>query len=107
LLFPNKKPAIDWQSRVLLEIYCYRLENSTHDAKQTRAVMPNGHASLDRLRALLCCKRVCHFLTLLMKHHFRVIVKEISIPFLQAAVYLSPLNGAIRSRFAERVNPKI
>jgi len=64
-----------------LEIYYYRLENSTHDAKRRGAAMPNGHASLDLLRALLRCKRVCHFLTLLMKRYFRVIVKEISISF--------------------------
>ena len=41
--------------------------------------MPNGQASFDRLRALLHGKRVCHLLTLLMKHQFPVIVKEISI----------------------------
>ena len=59
--------------------------------------MPNGHASLDLLRALLRCKRVCHFLTLLMKHHSRVIVKEISVHFSQPTVYLWPPNEAIRA----------
>jgi hypothetical protein len=62
LLFPNKKPAIDWQSRVFGNL-SYRLENSTHDAKRRGAAVPNGHASLDLLRALLRCKRVCHFRT--------------------------------------------
>jgi hypothetical protein len=59
----------------------YLLENFTHDAKRRRATMPDGHASFGQLRALLRCKRVCHFLTLLMKRYFRVIVKEISICF--------------------------
>jgi hypothetical protein len=62
LFFPNKKPAIDWQSRVFWK-FCYLLENFTHDAKRPRAAMPNGHASLDLLRVLLRCKRVCHSLT--------------------------------------------
>jgi hypothetical protein len=77
----------------LSEIFCYRLENSTHDAKRRGAAVPNGHASLDLLRALLRCKRVCHFLTALSQHHFRRIVKEISIHFSQATVYLSREQG--------------
>src|SRR6185437_9380458 len=77
LSFPNKKPAIVLAIAGLSEIFCYRLENSTHDAKRRGAAVPNGHASLDLLRALLRCKRVCHFLTALSQHHFWHIVKEI------------------------------
>jgi hypothetical protein len=82
LYFPNKKPAIVLTIAGFSEICCYSLENSTHDAKRRGAAMPNGQASFDQLRRLLRCKRVCHFLTLLMKPYFRVIVKEISISFL-------------------------
>jgi len=74
---PNKKPAIVLAIAGFSEICCYRLENSTHDAKRQGASVPNGRAPIDRLRALLRFHRVCHYLTLLMKGHFRVIVKEI------------------------------
>jgi hypothetical protein len=49
---------------------CYGLENSTHDARQTGTVMPNGRVSLDWLHALRVGERVFHFLTLLMKWIF-------------------------------------
>jgi hypothetical protein len=82
LLFPNKKPAIVSAIAGFLEIYCYRLDNSTHDAKRRDAAVPNGRASLCQLRALLHCKRVCHYLSLLMKRYFWVIVKENTVSFL-------------------------
>jgi hypothetical protein len=75
---PNKKPAIDLAIAGFLEICCYRLENSTHDASYG-AAMPGGHASLDQ-RALRF-NRVVHFLYVLMRRYFRVIVKENSISF--------------------------
>jgi hypothetical protein len=90
--FPNKKPAIVLAIAGFSEIYCYFLENSTHDAKRRGVAVPEGHASLDQ-RAL-CFNRVCHFLTLLMRRYFWVIVKEISIPFVYKAVYVSAANAA-------------
>jgi hypothetical protein len=59
--FPNKKPAIDWQSRVVLEILCFRLELSVRVAKRRVAAMPNPDQSgLTLLPTLLHCKRGVH-----------------------------------------------
>jgi hypothetical protein len=78
LFIPNKKPAIVSAIAGFSEIYCYRLENSTHDARRGAAV-PEGHASLDQ-RALRF-DRVVHFLYVLMRRYFRVIVKRKAMPF--------------------------
>jgi hypothetical protein len=61
--FPTKNTRLTG-NRGFVGNLCYRLENSTHGAMRRAAAVPNGHKSLDLLRALLCCIRVCHFLTL-------------------------------------------
>jgi hypothetical protein len=63
LFFQTKNPRLIGQSRVCRKFIVIVLENFTHDAKGQGAAMPNGHASLDRLRALFNGVRVCHFLT--------------------------------------------
>jgi hypothetical protein len=40
-LFSNEKPAIDWQSRVFLEIYSIVSEWMTHDARRRGTAVPN------------------------------------------------------------------
>jgi hypothetical protein len=58
-VYPNKKPAIDVQSRVLSGNWFKLLEFHTRDAKNGGAAMPDGHLSIDLL-ALFGCKRGCH-----------------------------------------------
>jgi hypothetical protein len=57
----NKKPAIDWQSRVLEILFICWLESSSHNATTRRNKAPNGHLALAARGAQTVIKRGVHF----------------------------------------------
>src|SRR5260370_37176986 len=59
----NKKPAIDWAIAGSLEIYCYGLENPSHDANAASAALPHGRLSGDKLAVNANFNRDSHLLT--------------------------------------------
>jgi hypothetical protein len=56
----NKKPAIDWQSRALEILLCYRLEHSSHVAMQSAILAPDAHRARANRGANYMFKRDVH-----------------------------------------------
>jgi hypothetical protein len=58
----NKKPAIDWQSRVFENLLYFGLEVPSHDADAAGATMPHGRLSNESLAANADFSRRSHLL---------------------------------------------
>jgi hypothetical protein len=58
----NKKPAIDWQSRVFRNLFL-GLEDPSHDASAPIGAMPHGRLSIDSLAAQANVTLLLHLLT--------------------------------------------
>jgi len=75
----SKQKPRDWLAIAgfFPEIWFWSSEDSTHVAKRSGAAMPNPDLSgLTLLHARLRCKRGCHFLITMTKHHFTRFVKK-------------------------------
>jgi hypothetical protein len=73
----NKKPAIDWQSRVFLRksMYFLLFQSRTRVADGQGAALPNGRATINVRQLLHLVERGVHLLSGRKKHDIPLFVK--------------------------------